>query len=54
MSRLAYPMSETSSLTSAWLCSGMAVVDVDMQIVEDAEENYQVRGKLTWCLTQVW
>ena len=25
----------------------MAVVDVDMQIVEDAEENYQVRGEYT-------
>lgn len=25
----------------------MAVVDVDMQIVEDAEENYQVRGEQT-------
>ncbi|KAK4493692.1 hypothetical protein PRZ48_014877 [Zasmidium cellare] len=25
---------------------GMAVVDVDMQIVEDAEENYQVRSDL--------
>ncbi|SMQ47170.1 unnamed protein product [Zymoseptoria tritici ST99CH_3D7] len=25
---------------------GMAVVDVDMQIVEDAEENYQVRADL--------
>lgn len=24
----------------------MAVVDVDMQIVEDAEENYQVRADL--------
>jgi len=25
---------------------GMAVVDLDMQIVEDAEENYQVRADL--------
>ena len=28
-------------------CSeGMAVVDVDMQIVEDAEENYGIRADL--------
>lgn len=34
-------------LTRLGSCAeGMAVVDVDMQIVEDAEENYQVRADL--------
>lgn len=35
------------ALTRLGSCAeGMAVVDVDMQIVEDAEENYQVRADL--------
>lgn len=35
------------ALTRLGSCAeDMAVVDVDMQIVEDAEENYQVRADL--------
>jgi hypothetical protein len=35
------------ALTRLGSCAeGMSVVDLDMQILEDAEENYQVRADL--------
>ena len=35
------------TLTRLGSCAeGMSVVDVDMQILEDAEENYQIRSDL--------
>lgn len=36
------------ALTKLGGCAeGMSVVDIDMQILEDAEENYQVRSDIT-------